>query len=62
MRDLVKGACGFFGGGRQVGVLGGGHCAQGVHVCACVSEMVTTLFYSQEAPKTDGPPDAGEMG
>lgn len=23
MRDLVKGACGFFGGGRQVGVLGG---------------------------------------
>lgn len=61
MRGLVKGKCGFFGAGRQGGVPGDpwGHW---VPVCARGSEVVTPLLYSQEAPKTDGPPGAGEVG
>lgn len=58
-------------GQREVWLLWGweaGGCSKGdswahwVHVCAHVSEVVTPFLYSQEAPKTDGPPDAGEVG
>lgn len=47
-------------GGREVSE--GDPCAPGVHGRACASQVVTDLFYSQETPKIDGPPDAGEMG
>lgn len=60
MRDLVRGEGGLSGRGRQVGLLKE-ITAYGAHVHAGVLEVVTALLYSQEAPKTDGPPDAGEM-
>ncbi|KAM7115961.1 solute carrier family 26 member 10-like isoform 3-T3 [Molossus nigricans] len=56
VRDLVKGECSLLVGGRWVSE--GDHCAPGVHIHACASQVVTALFYSQETPKIHGPPDA----